>query len=158
MKLSLAHPKFAALLAAIALGLTGFAVATVVVVQPANAAKKKSAKKCKQGFKKKGKKCVRRTLEVSSVNLVAASIKKGKVYVTGYSLFGYATKVDAFLSAKIVVSDGLGRETVRAYWLVGRGSNHLNFTGDFKLGLNSPNMSVKMVVGGVASNSIFVDN
>lgn len=151
--------------------LAAAAIAMVLVVgiigsvQPASAGstppiarQAKKAKKCARGFKKQGKKCKRRVLKVASVNLVVGLVKDGQVKVTGWSDFGYTTTSDAFFRAKVVVSDGIGIETKTANWFVAKGSNHTNFTGSWPVGLNKPNMSVQVVVGGVGSNIVVDPN
>lgn len=144
-----------AVIAAVALATGAMAATASPAEQPAVAAKKK--KKCNRGYKKSGKKCVRRTLKVASVNLVVAVVKDGKVKITGWSDFGYTTKYDAFLSGKIIVTDGVGKETIKANWFVAKGQNFTNFTGSWKVGLNKSYMTIKMVVGDVTSNMVVDD-
>lgn len=124
----------------------------------ATVAKKKKKKKCDRGFKKSGKKCVRRTITPASITLVIAKIEKGRVKFTGYSEFGQATTADAFLSGKVVVADGIGVEKIKFNLFVAKGQNSTNFTADYKVGLNSPNMTVTLVCNGVSSNSYAVAN
>ncbi len=121
-------------------------------------AAKKKKKKCARGFKKSGKKCVRRTIKPASITLVIATIKGGRVKFTGYSEFGKATTADAYLSGKVVVSDGIGIEKIKFNLLVAKGQNFTNFTANYKVGLNSPNMTVTLICNGVASNSYAVAN
>lgn len=127
--------------------------------QPAaGIAKKKKKKKCAKGFKKSGKKCVRRTITPASITLVIATIKDHRVKFTGYSEFGKTTTADAFLSGKVVVADGIGSEKIKFNLFVAKGQNSTNFTANYKLGLNSPNMTVTLICNGVSSNTYAVAN
>lgn len=120
--------------------------------------KKKKKKKCERGFKKSGKKCVRRTITPTSITLVIAKIENGRVKFTGYSEFGKTTTADAFLSGKVHVSDGIGVEKIKFNLFVAKGQNFTNFTADYKVGLNSPNMTVTLICNGVSSNAYAVAN
>jgi hypothetical protein len=146
--------RLIALLIVAAFSISAMAVATAYVAQPASAAKKKKAKKCKKGYKKVKGKCkkVKKkavALKVNTVLLKLVTSNRGQVKLTGLVQTNVASRNK--LAGEAVVTVAGGTQTLPLEFSLS-GSPSTQFSKIVQTGFaDTKGGTLVVTVGGVSS-------